>query len=268
MSRLRFASLGSGSEGNATIVEVQEATGVTRVMLDCGFGLRDCEERLGRVGLSPGDIAAIIVTHEHGDHVGGVERLARRHRIPVWMTHGTFAASRIGGVGMIKAALDVEVNLVDAHTPFAVGGIEIHPFPVPHDAREPAQYVFSDGAARLGVLTDLGAPTPHVEAMLAGCDALVIECNHDADMLARGAYPPSLKARVAGRYGHMDNATAAMLLGRIAHPGLRHVIAAHLSKQNNEPALARSALADALGCAPDWIGIADQATGFDWREAA
>jgi phosphoribosyl 1,2-cyclic phosphodiesterase len=268
LSRLRFASLGSGSEGNATIVEVREATGVTRVMLDCGFGLRDCDARLARLGLVPADIAGIIVTHEHGDHVGGVERLARRHRIPVWMTHGTFVASRIGGAGVIKAPLDFEVNLLDAHAPFVVGAVEVHPFPVPHDAREPAQYVFTDGAARLGVLTDLGAPTPHVDAMLTACDALVIECNHDAEMLARGPYPPALKARVAGRYGHMDNRTAAALLGRIAHAGLRHVVAAHLSKQNNTVELARSALAGALGCASEWIGIADQDDGFGWRDAA
>jgi phosphoribosyl 1,2-cyclic phosphodiesterase len=263
---MRFASLGSGSEGNALVVEAVEAGATTRVLLDCGFGLRDCERRLARLGLEPASLAAIIVTHEHGDHVGGVERMARKHALPVWMTYGTFVASRIGGVGMIKAALDIEVNLVDAHAPFAIGAIELHPFPVPHDAREPAQFVFSDGARRLGVLTDLGSSTPHVEAMLARCDALVLECNHDTALLSGGPYPPSLKARVGGKYGHLANQEAAALLARVRHDGLQHVLAAHLSSQNNTPALARAALASALGCAADWIGLADQESGFDWRE--
>ena len=266
MNRLRFAALGSGSEGNALVVELVESTSVTRVLLDCGLALRETERRLERLGVAPESLAAIVVTHEHGDHVGGVERLARKHAIPVWMTHGTFVASRIGGVGMIKAALEIEVNLIDSHAPFAVGGLEMHPFPVPHDAREPVQYVFSDGQRRLGVLTDLGGSTPHVEAMLLGCDALVLECNHDAAMLERGAYPASLKARVGGRYGHMDNAQAGALLMRLKHASLQHVLAAHLSQQNNTPELARAALALALGCDPEWIGIADQNAGFDWRE--
>lgn len=266
MSRLRFAALGSGSEGNALVVELVEGATVTTVMLDCGLPLRECERRLERLGIAAASLAAIVVTHEHGDHVGGVERLARKHAIPVWMTHGTFVASRIGGVGMIKAELDIEINLLDTHTPFVIGGLEMHPFPVPHDAREPAQFVFSDGARRLGVLTDLGASTPHVEAMLAGCDALVLECNHDADMLSQGAYPASLKARVGGRYGHLDNQQARDLLSRLRHRGLQHVLAAHLSQQNNTPELARTALSGALECDPEWIGIADQQTGFDWRE--
>lgn len=262
---MRFASLGSGSEGNALVVEADEAGKCTRVLLDCGFNLRDCERRLARLGIEASDLAAIVVTHEHGDHVGGVERLSRRHAIPVWMTYGTFVASRIGGVGMIKAALDIEINLIDAHAPFAIGAIELHPFPVPHDAREPAQFVFSDGAHRLGVLTDLGSSTPHVEAMLSDCDALVLECNHDSAMLSAGPYPPTLKARVGGKYGHLANQEAAALLARVRHDRLQHVLAAHLSSQNNTPALARDALAGALGCTADWVGIADQADGFDWR---
>jgi phosphoribosyl 1,2-cyclic phosphodiesterase len=262
---MRFASLGSGSEGNALVVEVSEGGSTTRVLLDCGFALRDCERRLARLGLEAGSLAAIVVTHEHGDHVGGVERLARKHDIPVWMTYGTFVASRIGGAGMIKAALDIEINLIDAHAPFRIGDMELHPFPVPHDAREPAQYVFSDGARRLGVLTDLGSSTPHVESMLSACDALVLECNHDSAMLMGGAYPPSLKARVGGKYGHLANQASAALLSRVMHGGLQHVVAAHLSGQNNTPALARAALAGALGCAEDWVGIADQELGFDWR---
>ena len=265
MASFRFASLGSGSEGNALIAEVTEGTTVTRVMIDCGFGIRECERRLALLGLTAGDLSGILVTHEHGDHIGGVERIARKFDVPVWMTYGTFVASNIGGPGPYKSELDFRIHLIDHHEPFAIGGIEVHPFPVPHDAREPAQFVLSDGERRLGVLTDLGAPTPHVEAMLAGCEALVLECNHDGEMLRNGAYPASLKARVGGRYGHLENAQAAALLARIAHPGLRHVLAAHLSQQNNTPELARGALAQVLNCTPDWIGIAEQGSGFDWR---
>lgn len=265
MAGFRFASLGSGSEGNALVAEVTEGASVTRVMIDCGFGIRESERRLERLGIEAASLSGILITHEHGDHVGGVERFARKHGVPVWMTYGTFVASNLGGVGPFKQALDVTVHLIDHHEAFAIGGVEVHPFPVPHDAREPAQFVLSDGARRLGVLTDLGASTPHVEAMLAGCDALVLECNHDGEMLRSGPYPARLKARVGGRYGHLDNAQAAQLLAKVAHSGLRHVLAAHLSAQNNTPALARAALAGALGCSPDWIGIADQEEGFAWR---
>jgi phosphoribosyl 1,2-cyclic phosphodiesterase len=261
----RFASLGSGSEGNALVAELVEDTGATRLMIDCGFGIRECERRLARLGLAPADISGILITHEHGDHIGGVERIARKYDVPVWMTYGTFVASNIGGPGPYKSELDFRIHLIDHHEPFAIGGLEVHPFPVPHDAREPAQFVLSDGARRLGVLTDLGASTPHVEAMLAACDALVLECNHDAQMLRNGSYPASLKARVGGRYGHLENAQAAALLEAIKHDGLRHVVAAHLSAQNNTPALARAALAAVLGCEEEWIGIAAQDVGFDWR---
>ncbi|MBL8381108.1 MAG: MBL fold metallo-hydrolase [Burkholderiales bacterium] len=260
---MRFASLGSGSEGNALIVEA--GRGATRVMLDCGFGLRECEKRLAHAGLVPADLAAILVTHEHSDHVGGVARFARKHGLAVFMTHGTYVAAGLGGPGAFQAPLDFELTLIDTHTPFAIGDLEVLPFPVPHDAREPVQFVFQDGAARLGVLTDLGASTPHVEAMLSGCDALVLECNHDAAMLAAGPYPPALRARVGGNYGHLENGQAASLLARVAHSGLRHVLAAHLSSRNNTPGLAQEALAGALGCAPQDIGIADQVQGFDWR---
>ena len=270
---MRFASLGSGSEGNALIVEASEGSTVTRVLLDCGFGLRETERRLARLDIEPQQIDAIIVTHEHGDHIGGVPRFARKHGIPVWMTYGTCVASGVGSVdglrgltgagGAARAAL--EIHLIDHHTPFAVGALQMLPFPVPHDAREPAQYAFSDGARRLGVLTDLGSVTTHVTSMLSHCHGLVLECNHDARMLAGGGYPPALKARIGGVYGHLDNQQAAQLLGDIKHAGLQHVMAAHLSAQNNTPALARVALADALGCAPEWVGIADQADGFDWR---
>jgi phosphoribosyl 1,2-cyclic phosphodiesterase len=252
---MRFASLGSGSEGNGLVVE----SGETRILVDCGFGVRDTAARLARLGLVPGDIAAIFVTHEHSDHVGGVAAFAARHDIPVWLTFGTLdaVAERLADVPRVYS--------FDSHDVLAIGDLEVRPFPVPHDARDPVQYVLGDGGARLGVLTDLGVVTSHVEASLTGCDALVLECNHDEAMLAGGRYPYPLKQRIAGRLGHLCNDAAAALLRAIDTSRLRHVVAAHLSKENNTPDLARAALAGALGCEAAWIGIADQATGFGWR---
>jgi phosphoribosyl 1,2-cyclic phosphodiesterase len=253
---MRFASLGSGSEGNGLVVEV----GTSRLMIDCGFGVRDTAARLARLGLAPRDLDAIVVTHEHSDHVGGVAAFAAKHAIPVWLTFGTLSV-----VGERFACMD-RVYGFDSHDRFAVGAIEVHPFPVPHDAREPVQFVVTDGTVRLGVLTDIGMSTPAVERALSGCDALVLECNHDAAMLSEGPYPPALKARIAGRFGHLDNAASSALLAALDNSRLRHIVAAHLSKQNNTPAHARTALAQALGCSDDWIGVADQSTGFGWRE--
>ncbi|MDP2240719.1 MAG: MBL fold metallo-hydrolase [Burkholderiales bacterium] len=252
---MRFASLGSGSQGNALVVEV----GRTRVLLDCGLGLNDVKARLARSGLEAGDLDAIVVTHEHDDHIGGVTRLARKFGIPVYMTHGTLTALN-GTRGRIA-----QITVIDSHTPFAIGDIEVRPYPVPHDAREPAQFVFGDGVSRLGVLTDTGSSTPHIESMLSGLEALVIECNHDSEMLANSSYPPYLRQRIAGRFGHLDNAAAAGLLASLDCSRLKHVIAAHLSQQNNRPELARQALSQALNCEEAWIGVADQQAGFDWR---
>jgi phosphoribosyl 1,2-cyclic phosphodiesterase len=251
---VRFASLGSGSSGNGLVVEA----GSTRVLVDCGFSLTETRSRLARVGLVPDDLDAILVTHEHSDHVGGVARLAVKHDLPVWCTHGTLVSWRTQADGLPWT------EMIDPHRSFTIGALEIQPFSVPHDAREPVQFVFSDGDHTLGVLTDTGHITPHIAATLSGVNALVLECNHDAGMLANGAYPPSLKRRVGGEYGHLENRQAAALLEQMDVSGLRHVIAAHLSQKNNTPAHARSALADALNCEPAWIQVACQENGFDW----
>lgn len=250
---IRFASLGSGSKGNALLVE----SGGTRVLVDCGFGPRETAARLARMGIEPEQVDAVLVTHEHADHVGGVAACAARYGWTILASHGTAAASRLA---------TSTVSRFDSHAVFTVGDLEVHPFPVPHDAREPTQFVFSDGAHRLGVLTDAGTVTPHIVAMLAECAAVVLECNHDVAMLQSGRYPPPLKRRIAGEFGHLDNGQAAGLLRQLGGGRLQHVVAAHLSEENNTPALARDALAGALGCKADWIGVASQEAGFAWRE--
>jgi phosphoribosyl 1,2-cyclic phosphodiesterase len=255
---LRFASIGSGSKGNCLVAEV----GNTRVLLDCGLSPREVERRLARIGLTPADITGIIVTHEHDDHAGQVYPFAALHKVPVWLTHGTQAAMADSG----KLPGEVDTRTIHGRDAFAIGDLEVRPYTVPHDAREPVQFVLSDGAFRLGVLTDIGASTPHVEATLSGCDALVLECNHDYDMLWGGEYPKWLKERISGPFGHLSNAASEKLLSGLDRSRMKHVLAAHLSHQNNRPELAREALARAMGCAADWIGLSTQEEGFAWRE--
>jgi phosphoribosyl 1,2-cyclic phosphodiesterase len=250
---VRFAWLASGSRGNAALVEADGRC----VMLDCGLGLKEAEARLGRLGRSPADVEAILVTHEHSDHIGGVARFAARHRIRVLATAGTTRGFRLSPPPRLSE--------ISAHEAFACGALEIRPMPVPHDAREPCQFVFSDGAARLGILTDLGRFTPHVVESLQGCDALALECNHDLEMLAGGPYPAALRRRVGGELGHLSNRQAAELLAALDTRRLRHLVAVHLSEVNNTPELAREALAGTLGCRAEEIAVADQRLGLDWR---
>ncbi len=266
---MRFALLGSGSEGNGLVVQ----TGQSVVLMDCGFSVAETTARLSRLGLEPSRLSGIVVTHEHSDHISGVTRLARQHGIPVWMTHGTLRAhlsqtGRLGQPGRLNQSDELpDVTEIDPHAAFHIGEVQVHPYIVPHDAAEPVQYVFGgDGMPRLGVLTDAGCATPHIEAMLHGCDALVLECNHDEAMLANGDYPYFLKQRVGGRLGHLSNAEAARLLSRLDTSRLKHIAAAHLSSKNNTPELAVEALCGALGCEKEWIAVATQGEGLGWRE--
>ena len=231
-------------------------------MLDCGFSAKETLARLVRHERDAEALTAIVITHEHGDHCRGLASCARRLNLPVWMTPGTFS--------MLKHTLDgiPDINLFNPHETFTIDDIEVQPFPVPHDAREPSQFVFSNGDTRLGFLTDTGETTTHIESMLSGCHALVLECNHDRAMLDDGPYPPSLKERIGGRRGHLDNATAALILSRLESTQLQHLVAAHLSETNNTPELARAALARAIGSDPDWIAVADQDEGLEFRELA
>ena len=254
---MRFASLGSGSAGNCLVIEKAS----TRLLLDCGFAVSELVKRLQRLDLAPEQISGVLVTHEHDDHAKGAFKFAAKYNVPVWLTHGTMKMSE----RYLPENVKVTLNIIDSHIKFQIEHIEISPYPVPHDAREPTQFTFSDGQTKLGVLTDAGASTQHIEQVLSGCDALVLECNHDLNMLEMGAYPYSLKKRVGSRLGHLDNASAALLLSRLNNSKLKHIIAAHLSAKNNTPELAKDALSQVLNCEHDWVGIAAQDAGFAWR---
>ena len=256
---LRFKNLGSGSSGNATLIEAGRIAPV-RVLVDCGLGIRQLACRLGDAGLEPQDIHAIFITHEHGDHIGCARSLSLRYRIPVWMSRGTHAA--IGAPdfdGLLRTARDGQT--ID------LGGLALTPFTVPHDAQEPLQLSCTDGTAKLGIVTDLGHVTAHVLAHLQACDALLLECNHDTDMLAQSAYPAFLKRRVGGQYGHLSNTAAAEAARALAHSGLKHLVAAHLSAHNNRPLLAQTLMAEALSCRADDIIVARPDSGTGWLQA-
>ena len=254
---MKYASLGSGSDGNALLIHAISGTTHTIVMLDCGFTLRETELRLSRLGVLPNDVSGIVITHEHSDHVSGAFKFARRYRIPVWLSHGTFTAVR-------DNATDVDIHFCRDGEALAIGDLQLRPYTVPHDAREPLQYVLSDGAHQLGVLTDAGHVTSHMVSALAGCNALILECNHDRQMLENSVYPPSLKRRIGGAYGHLSNDSSEQILRAIDKRRLQMVVGAHLSQQNNTAALAQAAISAGLEASTAMIRIACQVEGFDW----
>ncbi len=252
---MRFKNLGSGSTGNATVVETT-GNQPLRLLVDCGFGLKQLADRLAHAHLSSSDIDAIFITHEHGDHIGCATALALRHSIPVWMSQGTYeAVSSPDLKGLLRIAKDSEV--------IHLGDLQVMPFTVPHDAREPLQLTCQQGSDKLGVLTDLGHATAHVIRHLQHCHALVLECNHDTELLDNSSYPIFLKKRVGGPYGHLSNTAAAEIAALSRHPALRRVVAAHLSQQNNRPELAVSCLGQVLASATE-ITVATAEAGADW----
>ncbi len=259
---LRFKNLGSGSAGNATLVEAHCGAQVSRVLIDCGLSVRELNKRLVQADLSIEDIDAVFITHEHADHVGHARAFAQRTGAQVWMSRGTALACDLDQWGLESGQFQVARD----GQAIEVGALQLNPFTVPHDAREPLQLRCTDGDVHLGVLTDLGHGSAHVVQALKACNALLLECNHDPELLANSSYPGFLKKRIAGPQGHLSNLESAELARALLHPQLNLIVAAHLSERNNRPDLAQAVLSQAAGCSAQEIEVADPLTGTGWYQ--
>ncbi|TXR54009.1 MBL fold metallo-hydrolase [Reinekea thalattae] len=248
---MKLASLGSGSKGNATVIEAQGE----RLLVDCGFGLKEIEQRLAAKGVTAQSLSAILITHEHGDHLKGAPMLANRYKIPLWVTHGTARA--------IKRPVE-KLKLFKAGDVLSIGPFEVKTVTVPHDGAEPAQFVIGHQNIRAGLLTDIGFITNQVIKEYQQCDLLLLECNHDPEMLRVGPYPPSLKVRVGGDYGHLSNQQAAQMLSTVDKERLRHVLVSHISEQNNDKQLVQAALAAEIKNHDVDVQFLSQQEGCDW----
>ena len=258
---LRIGILGSGSGGNAVVVE----SGDHRILLDAGFSCRELARRMALLKVDPKSISALILTHEHQDHCKGADGFAKKHKIPVLATAGTR-----NGAGLREDRLRSSV-LIRSGEPREVAGFVIEPFMIPHDAAEPVGFVVEDPyGRRLGLVADLGCRTSLAWGRLRDLDVLVLETNHDLDMLRNGPYPWSLKQRVAGRHGHLSNREAAEGLPELVGDRLSWVVLYHLSQTNNLPALAAAAIGEALdreGC-PARLAVTEQDHPTPWLEVA
>lgn len=227
--------LGSGSGGNCTFIG-DERSGL---LIDAGLSAQETDHRLRQVGVDPGTLRGVLITHEHRDHVFGAESLAADLNLPIYANEKTTRAAR--GLSRVSGLHPFQTG-----RPFEVDGFRVQPIPLSHDAADPVAFCVEREGEKIGCLTDLGTPTdPLVDALL-GCQILILEFNHDGQMLRNGPYPAHLKQRVASAHGHLSNQEAMGLLRAVAHPGLRHLFLAHISQVNNLPDLALLAAQEAL----------------------
>ncbi len=234
---LKVCVLASSSAGNCTYV----SSGTTSILVDAGLSLRDLERRLALIGAEAARIQAICLSHEHSDHTSGVGLLQRKYGTAVYANAGTAE-----GAGRVKDCETAGWNLFTTGSAFRIGDLHLEPFAVPHDAFEPVGFVITCGADRLGIATDLGAPTLLVRERLQTCRVIILEANHDEYLLRQSQRPWALKQRILGRHGHLSNEDAAALLADLAGPHLEQVFLAHLSDECNEPALALRTVQDGL----------------------
>ncbi len=250
-----MCSIGSGSKGNGTLVQHQNAC----LLVDNGFGLKDCINRMAAKGVSPEQLDAILVTHEHSDHGKGVGMLARKYGLPVYLSAGTYQAliSR-----EILRSYD-EVVILEPDTWLDLIGIQVNSVPVPHDARETFQFIFKSDESCFGLLTDVGSITPHLIEQYAECKSLLLEFNHDEDMLWEGEYPEPLKYRVGGNFGHLNNEQALEFLKTIGTDQINTLVVSHVSEKNNDLSIVEGMLTQAF---PDSNSVlySTQEDGCPW----
>ncbi|MGC9518501.1 MAG: MBL fold metallo-hydrolase [Desulfuromonadaceae bacterium] len=236
---MRICQLASGSKGNAIYIESNDA----RILIDAGLSARELTRRLEGIGVAAADLDALVISHEHRDHCLGAGPLCRRYGLPLYCLPQTFAA--LPSIG------NVDYCEMDAGTCLRLRDLEVEAFPITHDAVAPVGFVVGSGKTRIGIATDLGVVTRLVLERLQRCHVLVLETNHDEQMLHDGPYPWHLKQRVRGRHGHLSNAQAAELLQELLWPELKAVFMAHMSETNNTEELARAGVEQALqarGC--------------------
>ncbi|MGI5868522.1 MAG: MBL fold metallo-hydrolase [Kiritimatiellia bacterium] len=245
---MKFCVLASGSSGNCIYVESKE----TRVLVDAGISRKAVQERLAQIGVELDAIAGLCITHDHTDHTAAIPVLLKHHQMPLYATYATASSVET------NTKKHFEWNLFEPGCAFAIGDLTFEAFTVPHDAGDPVGFVVSDGERRLGIATDMGEVPDMVAHHLKGCHALILEFNHDRDLLLNADRPWMLKQRILGRRGHLSNVQASDLLRNIAGDHLRTLFLAHLSEDCNTPALARGCAAEALrdcGLAADSIQL-------------
>jgi len=253
---IKFCSLGSGSAGNSFVVKNNK----TILMVDCGFGLKETIDRLGRYKIEPNQISAILLTHEHEDHIKGAFSLANKYQIPIYLSYGTHQMCH----KKINDGYQIKFELIRNFDSFMIENVLVSPIPVPHDAREPFQFRFDCKNKSIAIITDLGKITKHVIEKLSMVNLLVLEFNHDEEMLRSSDYPDSLKKRINGHYGHLENKESLKLLDSINHSSLKWVIAAHLSEKNNHIDLVKKMIFEIVDKKSSNVGIIDQELGLEW----
>jgi phosphoribosyl 1,2-cyclic phosphodiesterase len=243
---LAVCVLASGSKGNAVYI----SDGLTAILIDAGLSATEIKRRLKSRGLNPKDLTAILVTHEHSDHIQAVGVLSRQLKLPIYLSQSIGKKVSMGSVH--------EIRTFNSGSTFQIENLAVHPFAVSHDAVDPVGFTIGKNGSRIGVATDLGTATPHLKENLKHCHLLILEANHDPEMLIKGPYPWYLKRRIQSHSGHLSNVQSKRLLVELQHKDLEHVIMAHLSQTNNTPQKVLAEVSEALTLCKPRLTVASQ----------